>query len=685
MTSRTARLLRTVITVGVAAAGVGVVPGPAGADQTVSAGSVVTLADKPNGVPYFPDGRLYGYGFTGGVIGAAFSPVENDPNGSGVLTAAAGAELAVIRLELDVHDISVSWLHKDNVTPTVTLIAGSARVPLPTRGGETDLAVGVPKGAPVSVEIAADGFVQSLDLRTGRHLTPMPPALYRSADKLFTTVPANTTQTLNATDPTGAAVPFQVTLKNELFSFFPPAVDPTPPDPAKAYLLVELDGYGPEKLPNGDTITQIAALPAAKMRLDLPDGTNVTARHVDAVETNSLFPGIYYFPVPARFAHGRLGITPADTFEAATSNLSASGTGATKITFTSTASFDVALPAETPATPPATSIPATPAAALRKHHSSGPAVWVLVALVLVALAGIAAVVRRRRWGLPVVPVTHTQAALLAGPGPRPLRSASPGLELPAGATVIDATARPTPPTPDPSAAGDPLLVLSILGPLRVEGLRKPIRRKPVMRLLMLLAINADRALSSDQLRFALATSDDQEPAENTVHNYAFHLRQALPDGLLPANQPGGYRLGPRFELDWAIFQSLVAQAAANPLDRPRLLALALGMIRGEPLADVTWPGIEPDVRRIVTTIETVARDAAAEALGVGEARAAETAIVQGLLASPGCPGLWEDRLLAAAAGSGYGLDRAWADAQQALAGDAALIEATYRRLRGALV
>jgi hypothetical protein len=69
-------------------------------------------------------------------------------------------------------------------------------------------------------------------------------------------------------------------------------------------------------------------------------------------------------------------------------------------------------------------------------------------------------------------------------------------------------------------------------------------------------------------------------------------------------------------------------------------------------------------------------------LGLRDARAtAETAVARGLLAVEQSPVLWDLRLAAAAAGSGIGLERAWADCCKALGPDASLVEATYQKLR----
>ncbi len=228
------------------------------------------------------------------------------------------------------------------------------------------------------------------------------------------------------------------------------------------------------------------------------------------------------------------------------------------------------------------------------------------------------------------------------------------------------------------------MVVRVLGPLDVEGLISRLRRRPARRLLVCLAVFADRALSGDQLRNVLATADDTEPSAESLRTFASHLRRALPDGLLPAAGPsGGYRLTGNVEVDWGVFQALTNQAAALPAgpERVELIDRALRLVRGIPLTGEAWAGIDQTVRHIETTIERVAADGAHVALGLRDARRAETITTQGLLAAPASPLLWEARLVAAAAGSGVGLERAWHHAKDTLGIDADLLAATYQRLR----
>jgi len=656
--------------------------GRAWADQTLGTGQVLRLSDN---VPLTSpaDGRLNGYGFASRVAGIGFVHTEALPTQT--VTAAPGDQLAVIDLRISAYDepyLDPGTL--DGPFATFTVVAGSTRTPLPIDAGPSNVtpgtdvyAVAVPVGAPVYLQASRAGFTQTLDLRTGRRVGMSPDVLYRDPAQPWLETSVGTTQTLDATEsPGGTGVAFDVTVANVYLTYFPPDPSLRPPVLDTGWLI--LDATTAALTPGGDPLPNLQAkpLPAAALHLVLAGGTQVPAAHVDQLGEQGLLGGIFYFSVPADLTKAQLVVEPGVNV-AATDNASP-----VDLAFTQPATFDLSLPSEAPASPPLVAPGVVPAAAVDHPRFPWAEIAVLVALALIA--GAVCIVSLRRWrdpGLAALPVVHTQAALMAGAGP-PALSASPR-GLGPGPPVIDASAEPAADAPAPPAGTR--LVVSVLGPLVVEGLTRTVRRKPVTRLLVCLALNIDRAMPSDTLRYLLATGEDAEPSESTLYNYAHHLRQALPEGILPANNPGGYRLGPGVEVDWAIFEGLVARAAAEPAEMPRLVTTALSLVRGQPLAQMSWAGIEDRVNEMVATIERVAHDAATAALAARDARAADWAISRGLLASPGSPGLLEDRMVAAAAGSGYGVERAWADAQRILGPDAAWLEPAYRSLRGSSV
>lgn len=199
------------------------------------------------------------------------------------------------------------------------------------------------------------------------------------------------------------------------------------------------------------------------------------------------------------------------------------------------------------------------------------------------------------------------------------------------------------------------LVLGVLGPLEVEGLRATIRRKPVLWTLVLLAISEGRPVSVDELRDRLASSEDKEPSAPSVRTYVSYLRTALPEGMLPdKGGDAGYLLaGDDVEVDWDTFRALAERARrVDGADRLELAGRALALVRGPVLAHKTWHGVDQAVYHMTVAISDLPAETAAQALRIGRADVAERAGRQGLLGAPGTPKLWQARIDAAKAGSG---------------------------------
>jgi hypothetical protein len=190
-------------------------------------------------------------------------------------------------------------------------------------------------------------------------------------------------------------------------------------------------------------------------------------------------------------------------------------------------------------------------------------------------------------------------------------------------------------------------------------------------------------MNVDEARAAISTKVDKDPSVSSLHSTVSRLRAALPEGMLPdATASGAYRLaGDDVEVDWATFSTLAANAeAVDGPDRAELRAAALGLVRGPALAHGGWEGMDAMLRHIDAVVEHTALVAAVDAMAADDPHRAEAAVAAGLAAVAGSPRLWEQRLRAAADGSGYGLARAWADAQARLRDDAAAVEPLYRQL-----
>ena len=680
----------------------------AAAGQVVGAGQVVELPSLDDTATRTPvDGRLRIADANLTVTAVGFDSTAE----GGALTPAAGDQLVVVGLRLD----SYPGLSVDAYTPVVSVRSGTSTpvtIPVNVAGNlATGLlgywAVAVPAGAPAELDVADGPTKAGFDLRAGRR-TASQVALYRSTDPTRATVASAALPVTDVTGTGSAHDPVTLAIQPAArVGYWPPvdcgggkALDI--PDPANGWLVVDLGSSSTGTITDaaGDTYTSAAGASPAAVTATLPDGTTVplTDEGITSPEPPRVAGSCYAAEVPGDLTAATVQVTFAPeplvddtTFTAATTST---------VTF-APATFHLAFPA-VPATVtgyasghPATVAPAaspavSPAASHRPSSSSGSTI-VGVVIAVVALASVAAgivLLRRRSATLHPRPVTRPSRALLAGTPVPPLAAgwSAPGLPAPAlaltAATASDSTEQPA----RGPVAAEPVgvkLAVRVLGPLEVDGLTAMITRRPVRRLLVLLAL-ADRPLTVADLRDQLPDNPYQPPGESTVHSTASRLRAALPDGTLPPVGAGsdGYRLDPDLvDVDWATFTALTRRAATSDgPDRLVMLLAALGLVRGPVLAGSTWQGVDDTVRHLEHTVETTAVDAARLALDLRNARAAEAAVAAGLRALPGHPSLWELHLIAAAAGSGVGLTNAWARAQARLGPDAGTIAPTYQRL-----
>lgn len=289
------------------------------------------------------------------------------------------------------------------------------------------------------------------------------------------------------------------------------------------------------------------------------------------------------------------------------------------------------------------------------HPAGGTTTWwpwaaAAAVIVAVAVAAVGLGVDRRR-GLPGRPVT-TPAALAPG-GAAAALGAPPAPTLTAGPRTLPAGpgwALPPPlPPPEEARPAGLRLVVRVLGPLDVAGLRRRVRRSEVTRLLVALAVAGDRGLSPDEARAAISVKADKDPSAASLHSTASRLRAALPVGLLPdATATGGYRLaGTEVEVDWVTFSALVGRAEQGAgsvwAERAELYQAALGLVRGPALAGGGWEGIAQVAGHIDTMVESTALTSAGDALSADDPHAAEAVLAAGLRAVTASPRLWEYR------------------------------------------
>jgi hypothetical protein len=673
-------------------------PAQAQTAQQLSPGQAVTLTDPGVELRPLSDGRLASYGAETNIEGVAFT--NQAGSGATAVTAAAGVQLVVLHVytSWDLGDIdeqagnpldtSLS-IHSGNLT--APLQVASDNYPSPD---DEYYAAAVPAGAPAWLELSVAGLVpQTFDLRSGQRVGTSPAVLYRAPSTPAVTVRSTALSTFSGTTPPRTATG-QFGVATAYLAYWQPYSTTLAPDPDHAYLDVEfadsnlsIPGYNP-----GDA-SPTEALPAGSVQFRLPDGRTVAATsNVDPTQLKDIFSGDYYALVPADTTQVQVLVTLTGLPVQVPSGDGYHQTNLT-LTVSQPLTVSITLPAATPASPAASANPGSPSrsAVVPPAHRSGSGFGPLLAVVLVAIAvALLAIsfllLRRRRYeSLPAVPVRWPPAGLPRGAvlllerGPV---GALPAADVPGPPPGPAGRAEDA--SVPPPAVGGPRLMVLVLGPPEVEGLTQPVRRRSVRRLLLSLALTPDRPLTADELAMAISDHPERDPKPASVHSYASMLRRSLPTGVFPEATARGYQLDHRFlAVDWAV----VARVAEMPSGGPGWAAQAadaLGLVRGRPLDGDRWDGIEPLVRLMQATIERLARHLVIHQLDAGDPAGAENAAARGLSALPGSVGLWEDRLSAAAAGSGYGLQRAWTDAQAVLGPDAALLAHHFRRLQAEL-
>jgi class 3 adenylate cyclase/tetratricopeptide (TPR) repeat protein len=142
----------------------------------------------------------------------------------------------------------------------------------------------------------------------------------------------------------------------------------------------------------------------------------------------------------------------------------------------------------------------------------------------------------------------------------------------------------------------------VLGPLAVEGVadHPALRRHKPRALLALLLLHANEVVSTDTLLDGLWGESPPPRALGSLQNNVSHLRKALGEETLITQSPGYVLRVEPDELDSALFERLVDEAAAcEPPERAERLRSALGLWRGPPFADFTFePFAQNEIRRL---------------------------------------------------------------------------------------
>lgn len=666
-------------------------PAPSAAQtaQVLSPGQVQAL-DQP-GVPMraFSDGRVNTYGVGIDVTGVSFSTFAGV--GSEAVTAAPGSLLVVLHIVSQFDPDS--WDDDTNADKGLfqaVVTSGSVTdnlFPNGVTGGNLDnyVVAAIPDdNNPPVLTVSTGGLLpQSINLSSGKRVGTSPQILYRDPRIPVVDINPTATESFSGTTDAGQQATAQFGIKEAMLSYWQPYTTTFAPSPDQAYLVLFMD------LSNLAVIgvnLYAPAVPASDVAVTLPDGETPQVHYSpDPGGLNDLFSdGYYWVQVPADVASAKVtfnlpAVSPVD----ATSS-SMDGSQSAKITFASPVSAELTIP---PAwTPPAPTTgqqfsvaPQPP----KVGEKSGSFPWIVlvIPLLAIALAGALLFARRRRAWLPARELAWPPKAL--PPATTALLTRAPPLALPPGPAAIGpAPNGHTPTTGEPVPPVRPSLFIRVAGPLEVDGLRRRIRRNAVRRFLVCLALSPGRPLSTEEIAIGISDKPDRDPQRGSVYSFASILRASAPEGVLPDAGPGGgYRFDPdAVVVDWTAIATVASETDTQPGWTDRAIA-ALELVRGQPLVGGLWEGIIPAVRAMQSTIDDLAQRLCARLIAAGDPAAAEHAVAKGLLAIDKSVGLWGSRLDAAAAGSGYGFERAWADAQEALGPDAALLFPKYQTLR----
>jgi DNA-binding SARP family transcriptional activator len=147
-----------------------------------------------------------------------------------------------------------------------------------------------------------------------------------------------------------------------------------------------------------------------------------------------------------------------------------------------------------------------------------------------------------------------------------------------------------------------VLEFRILGPLEVmrEGAALPVAGQKQRALLAALLVRAREVVSTDRLIDELWGEHPPRTAATSLQNFVSQLRKTLGAEVLVTRAPGYVLEAPAEAIDAARFEStLKAARAPDPATRLEVLAGALDLWRGEPLAEFAYaPFAQAEIRRL---------------------------------------------------------------------------------------
>lgn len=183
---------------------------------------------------------------------------------------------------------------------------------------------------------------------------------------------------------------------------------------------------------------------------------------------------------------------------------------------------------------------------------------------------------------------------------------------------------------DDAAASTPAVAtIRLLGPVTIDGIRRP-RRAITVELLAYLALHPDGA-GSEQLIETMWPAEDPRRTRPWLWQATSEARRLLGEAFERDDER--YRLDPtRVATDSTDLERLLQAAdhASSPTDTRRLLERALTLWRGAPFAETDYAWSESHRRQLEATLTTLAERAARARLDAGDGRGALQLAERGL-------------------------------------------------------
>jgi DNA-binding SARP family transcriptional activator len=205
--------------------------------------------------------------------------------------------------------------------------------------------------------------------------------------------------------------------------------------------------------------------------------------------------------------------------------------------------------------------------------------------------------------------------------PRPNTATPPAFQ--AAAVAEAAAPAATLPAPQPQQPGpptEPVLSVSVLGPLRIDGTKRPPKRVPTRELIAYLALHPHGA-SRDELTEALWPAQDPKKTRPRLWESATDARAALGDAWIVEGER--YRLDrTKVQIDLDQLDALLASGNPDSEAEPQTLEAALALWRGEPLEGSDYAWADGHIHRLRATLIGLLERAGHARLECGDARGA---------------------------------------------------------------